>query len=414
MYAYLLLFLQIKSEFRQDMNNYLLLIITIILNFIGSTCSSNHHKDDPYNEDPRQTDFSRTVLIYAVASNNLSPYLEKDKDEMIQAATSIEGLGKNFNVLLYSVASKNATEATLAELNHNSSGQWEFQTIKSYDRNTFSTDPKRMSEVFSDVRDMSQSDNYGLVFWSHGTGWIPDFLTHEIPGKQRSFGWDTYNEVTDKCDITELATAIPDRMFDYIWFDVCYMMGIETSYQLRNKTDYICGYPTEDWSPGMNYETTLPMLTQKKPDLTGAAKAFFDYYNNSNMAVTVTVLQTKGLDRLASAAADLYANGKRPADAFGMQDYGRLPYRGLYDFGQFTRAYANDDKTGLADKLSEFDKALDGVLLYGGCSTKNFDNIANAFNPNIYSGMSCHFPDTSTAENEEFYRNLDWVRDTNP
>lgn len=389
------------------MNKYLFIVFTILTALVGATSCRDHHKDEPEPSVPK-----RTVLIYAVASNNLDDYLVMDKEEMIASAPSVTGLGKDVHVLLYSVASKNATEATLAELKSSVTGQWDFETIKSYDRNTFSTDPKRMKEVFSDVRDLSQSDNYGLVFWSHGTGWFPDFSPHNVSGPQKSFGWDTCQGVTDKCDITELAMAIPDRMFDYIWFDVCYMMGIETAYQLRNKTDYICGYPTEDWSPGMNYDSTLPMLAAETPDLAGAAKSFFDYYNNSNMAVTVTVLQTKGLDRIAAAAADLYANGQRPESAFGMQDYGRSPYRGLYDFGQFTRSYAGESDRHTA-RVEEFDKALSEVLVYGGCSTKNFYG-QEAFDPEIYSGMSCHFPDTSDAKSEEFYRSLDWVRDTNP
>lgn len=378
--------------------------------------SSCHKEKDEPDPGPAPVEASRTLLIYAVASNNLSSYLQKDIDEMIDAAPDVAGLGKNVHVVLYSVASKNATEATLAELLPNPDGSWGFQMLKSYDRNTFSTDPVRMKEVFKDVREFAPSDDYGLIFWSHATGWIPDFNTHTVSGIKRSFGWDTYKGVNDKCDIIELAEAVPDRMFDYIWFDACYMMGVEVAYQLRDKCDFIGGYPTEDWSPGMNYDSTLPMLASPEPDLAGAGKSFFDYYNNSNMAVTVSVISTDGLERLASAAADIYAAGARPADAFGFQDYGRSPYRGLYDFGQFTRSYlaSNAQQPNAAALLSAFDAALDEVLVYGGCSTKDFNNSDNKFDPDIYSGMSCHFPGTSEAEKEEFYRNLDWVKATNP
>lgn len=394
-----------------NMNRFLHILAASLVMFALQSC----HKDKV---EPQPTDAKRTVLIYAVASNNLSTFLDKDKDEMIAAAPNIEGIGKNVHVLLYSVDSKNATEATISELQPTSSGGWEFQTLKTYDRETFSTDPKRMRQVFSEVRDLSPSESYGLIFWSHGTGWLPDFLTHQVPTAQRSFGWDTYKGITDKCDLLELADAIPDRMFDYIWFDACYMMGVEVAYQLRNKCDYIAGYPTEDWSPGMNYENTLPMLVAPEPDLEGAAKSFFDYYNNSNMAVTVTLLSTKGLERLATAASDIYAGGTRPADAFGLQDYGRSPYRGLYDFGQFTRSYLSSDNKDNTNnnliRLSEFNEALKEVLIYGGCSTKDFYGNANAFDPEIYSGMSCHFPETSNTQIENYYQQLDWVTDTKP
>lgn len=396
-----------------NMNRFVLFLMVVFALLVFPSC-------DKERDMPKPKEASRTILIYAVASNNLSSYLDKDMEEMINAAPYVKGLGDNIHVLLYSVASKNATEATIAELLENKDGSWSFQNIKSYDRNTFSTDPKRLSEVFADLRDLATADNYGLVLWSHGTGWLPDFNDHQVPGIQKSFGWDSYRDVTDKCDVIELADAIPDRMFDFIWFDACYMMSIETVYQFRNKCDYIGGYPTEDWSPGMNYETTLPLLSDVQPDLVGAGKAFFDYYNSSGMAVTVSVISTQGLEKLADIASEIYSKGSRPESAFGFQDYGRAPYRGLYDFGQFTRAYLtgisdNGENAENIDNLSSaFSEALDDVLLYGGCTSKDFYGNINAFDPDIYSGFSCHFPDTFSNEQEEYYRKLDWYQATKP
>lgn len=125
--------------------------------------------DDGGTNCPVSSDTKRTVLIYAVASNNLSSYLEKDVKEMIAAAPSVDGLSGEVRVLLYSVASKSADVANLAELVRDAKGQWCFQNVKSYDRNTFSTDPERISEVISDLREIAPAPNYGLVFWSHAT-----------------------------------------------------------------------------------------------------------------------------------------------------------------------------------------------------------------------------------------------------
>lgn len=375
---------------------------------LGASC----HKDEPTPE-KRQT--SRTVLIYAVASNNLQSYLVSDIDEMIQAAPNVAGLGDNVRVMLYSVASRNSVEAKLSELKKDATGEWDFKTIKTYDRETFSTDPKRMSNVFADVRDLSPSQNYGLIFWSHGTGWIPNFSDHNIPesdSRKRSFGTDTFGSTTDYCDIDELADAIPNEMFDYIWFDACYMMGIEVAYQLRNKCDFVIGYPTEDWNPGMNYDSTLPMLATEKPDLSGAADSFFHYYYDSNMSVTVTVARTEGLEKLAQAAAAIYEAGERPVSPYGLQNYSRLTY-GLYDFGQFTSAYLSgngENDTALADAFSS---ALSEVLVSAHCSETDF-NGRDSYDPDIYSGFSCHFPNTSNTKREEYYKNLDWPQATHP
>ncbi len=369
---------------------------------------------DKKKDEPKPTPSSRTVLIYAVASNNLSSFLADDKYEMIQAAPNVEGLGKDVRVLLYSVASQSATEATLAELSQTAPGQWNFQPIKSYDRDVFSTDPVRMREVFKDMREVAPSDHYGLILWSHGTGWIPNFSDHQVPeGMQKSYGMDKYQGATDYCDLDELSYAIPDHLFDYVWFDLCYMMGIEVAYQFRDKCDFIAGYPTEDWAEGMNYSTTLPMLVAPKPDLAGAGKAFFDYYNNQNLAVTVTVMTTEGFDRLAEAAADIYANGSRPANSLGLQNYSRLKTP-MYDFGQYTKRYLNFSDPKAAELEAEFDAALRDITIYAACSTKNFNGTNNAFDPAKYSGLSCHFPGTASEEFESYYQSLDWTKRTNP
>lgn len=335
---------------------------------------------------------------------------------MIQAAPDVDGLGKDVRVLLYSVASQSATEATLAELSQDSYGNWDFVNIKSYDRDTFSTDPVRMSEVFSDIRIEAPAQKYGFILWSHGTGWVPNFSSHTVPasqGMQKSYGLDKYQGVTDYCDLDDLANAIPDRMFDYVWFDLCYMMGVEVVYQLRNKCDFIGGYPTEDWSPGMNYETTLPMLAAPTPDLISVGKAFFDYYYDQNMAVTVTVMKTDGLDHLAQTAADIYAYGNRPKSASGLQNYSRLS-TGMYDFGQFTKKYLDESDPKSKVLSSALDEALGDITLYAGCSEKNFNGTNNAFDPSIYSGLSCHFPGSSNAKAESYYKTLDWTQRVNP
>lgn len=371
----------------------------------ASSCSQD---EPPVPESPE-----RTVLIYAVASNSLSSDLQLDKNEMLAAAPSVAGLGKKVRVLVYEVASTSTDHCTLSELKMNSAGEWDFSGIKTYDRDTFSTDPARMSQVFSDVASISPSDSYGLIFWSHGTGWIPNFADHQVAASQtsskaiqKSFGYDKYNGIVDYCDVDELASAIPSGMFDYIWFDCCYMMCIETAYQLRDKCEYICGYPTEDWDTGMNYDATLPLLARRTPDLTGAAESFFKYYEAKNLAATVTVASTAGLSSLADVCRRIYSAGTVPSYA-NLQNYSRLGY-GLYDFGQYTERYLewSPERDSL---LSEFNEALGKVVKYGACS--DFDFNRKPLDPAVYSGFSCHYPGlmTSSAQ-EDFYNSLDWPR----
>ena len=50
---------------------------------------------------------------------------------------------------------------------------------RAYDKDIYSTDPRRISAVIEDVRALTNANNYGLIFWSHGTGIDPSFSTHD-------------------------------------------------------------------------------------------------------------------------------------------------------------------------------------------------------------------------------------------
>lgn len=389
-----------------------LFYLTIFGIMLAPFLSACDQQEDPTPTPPEEVRNERTVLVYAIGSNNLDSYLRYDKAEMIDAAPLVDGLGSRSRVLLYEVPSVSSQTARLSELKKTEAGEWEFQELKNYDRATFSTDPARMKEVFADVKELAKAENYGLVLWSHATGWKPDFDDHGDSGMKRSFGVDTFGGVSDHCDIIELAEAIPDRMFDYVWFDCCYMMQIETAYQLRGKCDYIGGYPTEDWAEGMNYDETLPLLAAPQPDLIGVAQRFFNYYASRGEAATVTVAATSGLEALAAATREIYSICP-PLDISakaGLQNYSRLRSApGMYDFGQYTLKMTESiDGIPSVDLPAAFDAALADVVVWGKCTAADFDGHPAGFNPDIYSGFSCHFPDTGTASQEQYYKSLDW------
>lgn len=391
------------------MNVMKLFNLTILGILLAVSVSSCTQQDDPV---PQEVSTKRTVLIYAIGSNNLDYYLRYDKAEMVEAAPAIDGLGAAVRVLLYEVPSVSSQTARLSELRKSAGGEYEFQELKSYDRDVYSTDPERMKEVFSDVRSLAEASSYGLVLWSHATGWKPDFDNHAVSGQQRSFGVDTYEGVSDHCDVIELGDAIPDGMFDYIWFDCCYMMQIEVAYQLRDKCDYIGGYPTEDWADGMNYDETLPLLAMPTPDLKNVAQRFFDYYDRRGDAATVTLVRTAGLESLAAATREIYTScpSLDASCRSELQNYSRLRSApGMYDFGQYTAKTAQQaDGNYFMDLQEAFDAALADVVVWGNCTAVDFDGRPAGFDPEVYSGFSCHFPGTGTSAQEEYYRRLHW------
>ncbi len=77
-------------------------------------------------------------------------------------------------------------------------------------------------------------------------------------------------------EITEMNEALEGFHFDFMLFDACYMSGIECAYELKDKTDYLLGSPTEVLARGFPYEDFLPALFKDKADLEAVTKVFMN------------------------------------------------------------------------------------------------------------------------------------------
>lgn len=354
-----------------------------------------------------------TVLLYAVASNNLYSNLIDDKKEILVAAEKMDLNG--LRMLVYQVTPND--EPSLLELKAMGNGTYDFVTVKEYSKELYSTDPKRISEVIDDVKTAYPSNLYGLVLWSHGTGLDPfdstrtqEEASHPI---LHSFGSDKDNDkdskYSDQINIDELADAIPDNMFQFIWFDACYMSGIETIYELRNKCRYFVGYPTEVFTPGMPYDLTLPYFLAETPNLKGGAEAFFTYYANyssSSMRVaTVCVVDMEKLESVADYCKLAYADTPAPSTANFLK-YTRGSIGPFYDFGQYTKAMAFNNVE--IPSVDEFEARMSDMVIYSAATEKDFNYYP--IEQENFSGISCHVFVDDGSKKAQFYKTLDWYK----
>ncbi len=408
-------------------NAYKTTIITALLAIVLLFGSCSKSSDEP---DPSERRAYSSLLLYAVASNNLASALHDDINEMLNACEYID-MDRNDIYVYY--LTKTKMPALYAVRKKSSGDDYELVSVKDYDRSVYSTDPTRISEVIADYNSIaSPSDSKGIIFWSHGTGWSPDFSDHKVPGSgskaldylppatNHSYGYDDFKGHVDKCDIIELADAIPDGYFNFIWFDCCYMGGIETLYQLRDKAEYIVAYPTEVWSEGMPYDLTIPSIVRKNPDLIGAAARFADYFISKKRAVTIGVFEMKQIEAVAEVA--MQRADKDPAPKHLLQCYSRSPIGPFYDFGQMTKSAILDfkgswsreafDKAMSEFEDSELDEVLDKFTVYKAAYTKDFDN--NDLKLKYYSGISAHYHYYDYTEESNYYLKLDWYKRTHP
>ena len=354
---------------------------------------------------PEQPGRKRTILVYAVASNNLVSDFYDDSEEMLDGMKQIDT--EEYSLLVYRVF--RSGDVALLEATSTDDGM-DFTIIKEYDNQTLSTDPRRLTEVIEDAIELRPAQSYGLFFWAHGSSWEPEYSQHTpLPLNQAqppmlyAYGGDQTTGVSDWMDIDEMASAIPDNTFDFIWFDNCFMSSIEVIYQLRNKANFMVAYPTEIYSYGAPYESIIPLVMKPEADLTEAAKETFNFYNFQRLACTVAVMDLSKIEAVADACEKANSNFTL-VKTLDLQKYSRFSYGPYFDFVQLTkRIGANSpdfDET-------ELDRAMADFVIYKACSAKNFSG--KEIDPENYSGISAHAYKVYTTH-DEYYRSLDWYK----
>ncbi|MBR1804414.1 MAG: hypothetical protein IJ775_05880 [Muribaculaceae bacterium] len=367
----------------------LLLSLCLLLTACGS--------DEP---DELAAPVRRTVLVYMIATNSLGNNHRdlQDLDEMDQAVTA--GGLNGCRWLVYRVGPDDDSP-TLFEIKKNKHGTAVHEVLEVYPATQgASVTAQRMSEVIDDARRHAPAQDYGLVLWSHATGWAPS-LTTRSSAPRRVFGED--NGATMPLHV--LAGAIPQGVFSWIYADVCYMGAVEVAYQLRDRCRYFVGYPTEIPARGMPYDLTLPLLCASQAQLVEACRATFEHYNalsGSERTFTGAVVDCRQLDALAALCRRIHADDAAQPSLSGMQCYNLNAYHFLYDFVQYTQACATTEQ---AEELSDI---YNKVVLYKAATRTVFDRIL--ISTERFSGLSTYVPGTSPGVNEDYYRTLDWAK----
>lgn len=411
----------------------LYLFLTVCMTFLLSGC-----REDP-KPDPQPKEVKQMTIVYAVNHNNLSSDLVANENQMLQAMRNIDA--DVYKLLVYKYTSNGPG---LYEV-RNSNGKCEFTLLKQYDESTLSVSKERISEVLEDALDYYPNVESNLFFWGHGLGWVnPNkYSNSTINSVSKSVSLYTDNEgylsgvlpelygyggeyvyedgirvSTDYLDLDQLAEAIPDHKFEMIWFDCCYMSGIEVAYQLRNKCETFVAYPTEIMAEGLPYDKVIPKIIGSSPDRVGAARALYEYYvgKSTPEAVSVAVMDMSQIEDVAAAANDIFMSGENRPSEGGLQNYSRLRSTPYYDFGQYLREYANSNAGVNSSESSDLMKeklksALDKFVVFSAASEKDFNYpVAKPINKENFSGLSIHnFLNLSSAR-DDYYRKLDWYQ----
>lgn len=372
-----------------------------------AVCSAACSKDSPSDgiQVVNPEEVEHAVLIYAVNNSNLSSDLTRNIEGMLKAMSSIDNA--KYQLLLFRTDSD--TRCGLYSIVKDKSGNACFEPVRSYSRDMLSTDPVRIQTVIGDASELYPNAVRDLIFWGHGTSWIPEFSSHEPQdGPQKAYGGeynpDRYN--TDWTDIGDLADAVPDGAFRTIWFDCCYMAGIEVAYEFRNKCSSIVAYPTEIMAEGMPYDLTLNYILSEKQDLAAAAKSLVNYFDSKEDPATVTVISTAGLEGLAEAASAILASGPARPVTKNITDYSTSNRYSFYDFKQYLVQTASLNSG--ADLCPRLEEALRHAVVYHAATPIDFN--FKTWNADELSGLSIHDFSNRNTDREKYYMTLDWYK----
>ncbi len=378
------------------------LLFIILASLLFSSCEKFPNKDN----------YGKVVLVYLAANNNLSGYAE-DNIAALKKGYLPDEDDKDIVLVYKHLLGLNPQ---LVRVFKNASGKVIEDVVSSCpDQN--SATPEVLKGILNKIKTIFPAKEYGLILWSHATGWLPQgyynttkglgvYMEDPYAGIVKSFAEDRGTEM----EVTKLREAIPYPL-SFVIFDCCFMGGIETVYELKDKADYIVGSPTEILATSFPYDKIMMPLFKSKSNLEEVCQLFYDQYAapagttpTIYNSVTVALYDTHNLDKLASVCKTIFQNRRdeiSKIDRYSVQPYYRFGKDYFFDLRHFV------SKVATSQELAQFDKAIADVVI-AKWSTPEFLQI-----PIInYSGISTYIPLSKPGELETFYKGFKWNTDT--
>lgn len=295
------------------------------------------------------------------------------------------------------------------------------ETVREYGAEN-SASPATFARVLQEVADEYPADSYGLIFFSHASGWLPAG-TLQNPQKQRkrsrSIGVDDGGTGRAEMEIAEFSAAIPDGMFDFIVFETCLTAGVEVAYELRGKSDYMLASAAEIVSPGFTpvYPSALRLLcntaVETRTALEAFGRAWMDYvttnYTGARRSATLSLIDINETSPLAARTqAALRTRSAEAPDLSRLQHFDRPGSYGdspalprFFDLNEWLETVADPDE------YEAFRLQLERTVVWK-AATETFMAGQNGFTVRCHSGLTTYVEQDAFPDLNQAYRRLSW------
>lgn len=336
-----------------------------------------------------------TVVLYAMADNDLYPYAEKNiQDVENQWKKSFDG---NFVVVLDApnyVRKKRPSIFKIEEKNNIEilPNTTDFQLAN----------VEVMKKILTKLKLQFPSDKYTLILWSHGTGWLPKGfdLQQDLGVPSKSFGKDRNKEMS----IFELSEALPDNGFETIIFDACFMASVEVLYELRRKSKYFIASSAEILQTGFPYQSLTSMFFDSDVTPIHWAKAFFDFYNSKKgmyRSATISVTENHFFDSLAQVIkyqiSENQSNFEIKKQEIQRFDRSETPI--FYDFFDYFKKLNNQNNIQTQNII----ETLENLVIY----KAHTPQFAKQFTISNHSGLTTYIL-SETSRLSAYYKKYSW------
>lgn len=251
---------------------------------------------------------------------NILFYIGGDCDLSGEAATKIDQIRAGWTpgkgeMLIY--ADRQNQGAALLRINNtkDANGYYGLDTLEVYG-NENSADAAVLNRVINKVVSHYPADCYGMIFFSHASGWLPEG-TLSNPRSMVIDSGDNGEGANREMEYTDFAAAIPDGQFDFIILEACLMADVMSMYELRHKAQYILASSAEIVSPGFGGRNNILTETYKNEVMrlydvqnpvnivvSGFGQAYYDRIaaipeNSAYCSTTLSVIKMDEMENLA-------------------------------------------------------------------------------------------------------------------
>lgn len=324
----------------------------------------------------------RVILVYMEARNNLSSEALDDLDEMRRAEIPDD------NRLLVYRSRRGDQLPSLIEI-----FQGGDSVMTTYAETDMATDPEQLARVIADVHKFAPSREFGIVFWSHASGWLQKSARAL---DSRGFGSENGQMMT----VTQIADGLGrDCKVDFLFFDCCYMGCAEVAYELRRSARYFVASVCEVPAGGMPYNLTVPELFN--PDMVEGLKNAIDlnvdYYKDKPSELcpsTLSLVDLSKMDELIDSVRPTIG-GKVGLGHIWQRFSRNAPYRDMFtDLGQYMEVLGG--------------KMPDGVILH----ERHTASVWGAISLSRCIGLSIFYPNFANGIDYTYkgYDTLEWAK----